>query len=73
MTTIWFVPMPNDTRQFDTPEGQPITVDRTAVSTVWVNPDRPEWTEISYAGRVRLVKADAGDVLAWVRGGDTRA
>jgi len=65
--TIWYVPMNNDKRTFEAVEGGSVTIDRTTVSTVWHDPDWPDRTEVSYGGRVRLIRARPDDVIAWVR------
>jgi hypothetical protein len=68
MHTIWFVPMKDDTRHFDTPEGKPIEVHRGQVQYVWQD-EGSAWCEVMYAGRVRLVRAEAEDIRAWIKAG----
>ena len=57
--------MPDDIRQFETPEG-PVKINRTQVQYVWQH-EGSAWCEIMYAGRLRMVRADADDLKAWIR------
>lgn len=59
--------MENDTRTFESPEGK-LVLNRTEIESVWQD-EGSEWCEVSYVGRLRMVKADTEDILAWIRGG----